>query len=295
MKKLGNFGGAFLLTLSLCSVVLPIAAQTASPTLTALNNFEQSIMLGDILPAVTPNLPPNVMASLTGGALDLRTQTNYNPQSSTLTMTFFTVQTGSPSPTNLTQVNPTNLFGSLSFSTDRIYVTSKSVQFVGAVTNGSSSPFGSFQSTPYSISFAYSGTPPTFTNAMIELAGTLVLLSPTATGTVTITQPSSTGGTGSTGVTIVTNIAGSAVVGTNSFEVGTNQIMLDASQSTSSNPGPLTYSWSVAPNFLSAVVIGSTQAAPLIELSAKGTYQFNLTVTDSTGVSSTATITVQFI
>jgi len=275
---------------------VPARAQTTTPTLTALNNFEQSITLSDVLPAVTPNLPANVMAAITGGALDLRAQTNYNPSASILTMTFFTVQTGSPTPANLTQINPSNIFGSLTFSVDRLYVTSSVVQFVGSVTSGSSTPFGSFLGVPYSLSFTYSGTPAKFTNSIIELGGTLVVLSPAAAGTVSIIQPSTGGGgAGATGVTIAVNIAGSASQGTNSFAVETNQIAPDASKSTSSNAGALTYSWVVAPNSLSAVIIGSSSATPLIELSTKGTYQFTLTVTDATGVTNTATITVQYI
>jgi len=298
MKSLGNFGGALLLTLSLGILIfsVPARAQTTPPTLTALNNFEQSITLSDVLPAVTPNLPANVMAAITGGALDLRAQTNYNPSANILTMTFFTVQTGSPTPANLGQINPSNIFGSLTFSVDRLYVASSVVQFVGSVTSGSSTPFGSFLGVPYTLSFTYSGTPTKLTNSIIEWGGTLVLLSPAAAGTVSITQPSTGGGgAGATGVTIAVNIAGSASQGTNSFAVETNQITLDASKSTSSNAGALTYSWVVAPNSLSAVIIGSSSAAPLIELSTKGTYQFTLTVTDATGVTNTATITVQCI
>ena len=299
MKSLGNFGGALLLTLSSGILIfsVPARAQTTSPTLTALNNFEQSITLSDVLPAVTPNLPANVMAAITGGALDLRAQTNYNPSANMLTMTFFTVQTGSPTPANLGQINPANIFGSLTFSVDRLYVTSSVVQFVGSVTSGSSTPFGSFLGVPYTLSFTYSGTPAKLTNSIIELGGTLVLLSPAAAGTVNITQPSTggSGGTGATGVSITVNIAGSASQGTNSFAVEANQINPDASKSTSSNAGALTYSWVVAPNSLSAVIIGSSSAAPLMELSTKGTYQFTLTVTDATGVTNTATITVQYI
>jgi len=300
MKSLRSLGGALFLAsgLSMIAFSVPAGAQTSAsaPTLTSLSNFEQSLTASSVLPPIT-NLPPDVLAAIGGGALDLRVQTNYNPQANLLTMTFFTVQTGSPTPTALGSINPASIFGSVTIGVDRIYVTSKAVMFVGTVASGSNTLIGTIQGAPASFSFAYSSdTPPKITNVMTLAAGAVVLFSPTATGTVNITQPSSGGGGGgTTGVTIVVSAgAGSLTVGPNNFQVLSNEVVLDASQSTSTNPGALTYSWSTTS--ANAGIIQGNTATPLVQLSVKQqTYQFNVTVTDATGATATATITVQYI
>lgn len=302
MKSFRGIESVLLLGLAaaIISLTSPAAAQTVAsdPTLTGLSNFEQSITLSDILPAVAINVPANVLASITGGALDFRAQTNYNPQTSALTLTFFTVQTGSPTPTNLAQLNAANIYGSMAISVSQIYVTSNVVMFVGAISTATTTPLGSYPGTPATFSFAYSSaTPPALTNAMLTVAGNLAVVSPKANGNVTITLPAGTGTGGTTtGVTIVVSAGGGIVsMGNNSFQVASNQLMLNASQSTSSNPGALTYSWVSAAGSENAGIIGANTATPLIQLFSIGTYQFTLTVTDAKGVTATTTVTVQYI
>jgi len=205
------------------------------------------------------------------------------------------VQTGSPSPTNLGTVNPASIFGSIGITVDRIYATSKAIMFVGTVSSGANTPVGSIQGAPAVFSFAYStDNPPKITNAITLIAGTEVLFSPTATGTVSITQPSSGGGGTTSGITIVVNAgAGSISMGTNTFQVVANQVMLDASGSTSTNAGPLTYVWTTTS--ANAGIIQANSATPLIQLGIKNqTYQFTLTVTDSKGATATATVTLLY-
>lgn len=303
MKSVRRGNTLSLLGLAACNMllVIPAGAQTSSsaPSLTALKNFEQSIQASDFLPGVPANIPGNVLASVTGGALDLRAQTNYNAQTNILNVTFFTVQTGSPTPTNLGQLTASNVFGTATINVNQLYVTTNAVMLVGTMSASSSALLGSVAGTPASFSFSYnSATPPALTNAILTVAGTLAVVSPTATGTVTITQPASGGGTGGTtsnGVTIVvTGGTGIGVIGPNNFAVDSNQVFLSASQSTSSNPGALTYSWTSNATSAPTVILGANTATPMIELLAMGSYQFTLTVTDAKGVSATANITVQY-
>lgn len=296
MKSLRS-RGALLLCLILLAVRAGAQTSTSTPTLTALEGFEQSLTLGNILPSAAVNLPANVQASITSGALDLRAQTNYNPAAGTLTVTFFTVQTGSPTPTNLSQTSPSSIYGSVTINVSQVFLTGQAVMFVGTVSSGSGTLLGSFQGAPASFSFAYSSaTPPVLTNSILVIAGTAVAFSPTATGTVTITQPSTGSGGSGTGVTIVVSAgAGSASIGTDSFQVASNQVVLNASQSTSSNPGALMYSWVAAPGSQNAGIIGANTATPLIQLFNKGAYQFTLTVTDAKGVTATVTVSVQYV
>ncbi len=97
-----------------------------------------------------------------------------------------------------------------------------------------------------------------------------------------------------TGITIVITGPGGATSTTNTFQILSGSVNLDASQSTSSNPGGLSYSWKTAPGYPSIGIPGGNTAKPSIQLPYAGTYQLILTVTDSTGVTATATVTLQY-
>ena len=98
---------------------------------------------------------------------------------------------------------------------------------------------------------------------------------PPATGTVTIVV----NGPGATGTV-------------NTFVTASNQITLDASQSTTPNPNPM-FSWMSSPGYPPVGIIGANTATPSIQLSTRGVYQLTLTVTDVSGATATATVTIQ--
>jgi hypothetical protein len=101
---------------------------------------------------------------------------------------------------------------------------------------------------------------------------------------------------GQTGPTIVITGPGGATSTNNTFQVFLNQVTLNASQSTSTNPGALSYSWSVAPGFpTGGGIVGATTATPTFQLTTPQTYQYVLTVTDAAGAKATATVTIQYI
>jgi hypothetical protein len=105
--------------------------------------------------------------------------------------------------------------------------------------------------------------------------------------------PPPSGGKG--GITIKVTGPGGATSATNTFSTVSNQISLSASLSTSSNPGALTYAWTPSPGFPTVGIVGGNTSTASFQLVFQGTYQFTLTVTDSTGLKATATVTVQFI
>ena len=106
------------------------------------------------------------------------------------------------------------------------------------------------------------------------------------------TPPPSSG----SGVNIMISGPGGATSSTNTFQVFANFVTLDASKSTSSNPGALTYSWTIAPGFpTGGGIVGASTATPTFQLTTPQTYQYILTVTDATGAKATATVTIQYI
>lgn len=95
------------------------------------------------------------------------------------------------------------------------------------------------------------------------------------------------------GVTAVATAPGTPV-DTATVETQSSQIVLNGSQSSSTNTGGLSYSWKPSPGYPVAAIIGSETAQPLVQFGGRGTYQFTLTVKDRTGDSGTAIITVRY-
>jgi hypothetical protein len=296
MKLLRSIGGALsiALILGLLAVAVPAGAQTLN-TLT----MERVLVLSSAHSTLTPNLPASLLGSVTSGALEIHEQTNYNPQASLLTSTFFVMPAGSTLPTSLSTVPATNYLATLSLSVDKTYVTSSAVQFAGTISQSSAPLFGSasYQGAPATVSFGYTkDTPPKIHDVTESIAGVAVAYTGAATGTLTITQPpTGGGGGGGTGVTIVVN---GATGTTPSFQTTVNQLTLDASASSSTNAGALTYTWSIPQGSPSAGISfpGGNTAVAFVQLSSgKQTYIINLTVTDATGATATSTITIVFL
>lgn len=294
MKLLRSLGGAFsvALVLGLLIVAVPAGAQT----LTALT-MERVLTLSSTQSSLTSNLPASVLASIAAGTLEIHEQTNYNPQGNSLTSTFFLEPAGTTPPVNLGTVSASNILAIVALTPDKIYVTSKAVQFVGLISQSNTPLFGtaSYQGVPSTVSFGYTtDTPPKIHDVIETVAGVAVAYTAAATGTLTITQPTTPGGpTGGTGITIIVN--GSTGT-TPSFQTTVNQVILNASASTSTNAGALTYAWAPAAGSPSMGITGGSTATASIQLaSGRQTYTVTLIVTDATGATATATITINYI
>ena len=92
------------------------------------------------------------------------------------------------------------------------------------------------------------------------------------------------------GAAVTAAINGPSVIETNS-----PQVALDASGSTTPNTGDLTYSWSVPQGYPQAAILNGGTATPTVQMSTRGLHQFTVTVTDRTGATSSATVTVRYI
>jgi hypothetical protein len=256
----------------------------APPVLQTLN-IERMVPLTSLQSTLTPNIPANVQAGVTSGALEVRESLQFNPQNCLLTVTMFTVQPGSPLPTPTTTT--TSNFSVFTIKiTDILSTTTPSPSFlmVGTVaTNTPASPFGNLSGAPAEVSIGYTtDTPPKISNAVVVIAGTVVEFTAAASGTLTFTGAPSTppGTTGA--VKVVIAPVGTAFAPTN--------ITLDASASTGAST-PLTYAWTVVAGPAS---LGSpTAAVTSAFLPFNHTvYIFQVTVKDAAGNTGTGTVSV---
>lgn len=87
----------------------------------------------------------------------------------------------------------------------------------------------------------------------------------------------------------------SAVAAPKATSATSRQIQLDGSKSTSVDGKPLTFSWTIPQGSPQAAISGGSTATPLVTFTVRGTYTFQLTVTDSGGVTSIDTATVTYL
>ncbi len=245
----------------------------------------------------------------------------YNPQLNTLTTALSVAPAVSANPSSSPPAGGSSATARLTITIDLIYITSEAVMFVGTVIDGSTVLGPNIWGAPVSFSFAYApGGVSKISRVTEVVAGRAVLYSLASKGSLTITQPSGdvsfafsqpeiTGDVGGdatwppppdcsgsdNGVNVVIVGPSGSAISADTFQTFTNQIVLDASRSTSTNGGALSYTWTASPGFPKSVITGANTASPFIELSKKGDYQFILTVVNSTGGVSKVTVTVRFV
>ena len=122
------------------------------------------------------------------------------------------------------------------------------------------------------------------------ITGTLLSVGTGNSGGTSGGSGGGTGGGGGGGTSGTT-----AVASPKNLVVSSNQVQLNGSASTSADGKPLTYLWTIAPGSPSAAISGATTATPLVQLSSGyNTYNFILTVTDSSGKTATDTASVTY-
>jgi hypothetical protein len=150
------------------------------------------------------------------------------------------------------------------------------------------------------VSIGYTmDTPPVINNVVEVVAGTVVAYSAAGAGTVSFppvtTPPPGSGGNGQA-PTVLLKIGNNnffAPAPTGALQVRQSPFQVDASGSTDPNNLPLTYSWSSDRPV--AFVPGPNAAAPNIQFgSGSGDYRITVTITNSEGVSTTASFTLSY-
>jgi hypothetical protein len=292
---------------------IPLAAQTSpttpttaatcttAPTGLTTLNFERAATLSDILTTLTPNLAANVLASIAGGAQEIREIFIYNPQQGTVTSTVFLVASGAPLPTP-----------NFNFQTGVIQTTTTKISLILAGCNpvpslllvgtasasSASGAFGNVNGSPVAISIGYTtDTPPKINNVAEVIAGIVVAYSAAGTGTVTfpvvpVVPPGSTGGVT---VTVTSPQLGTLMGGAKVIQTSQNPTLLDASGSTGgASTDALTYSWSTLGSPVNFTGTGKTGQIE-VTFPSPGDYTIQLTVTDtSTGTSAMYSVILEY-
>ena len=268
-----------------------------SGTLTSYS-LERRVPLSAFSTTQTPNVPADVLAQITSGALEVRERLIYNAQNNQVTSTWFTQAPSATFPTPLT----TNLTGStlqvFAINAANTLVTGKpqpNVMFFGTVANVNLvGPFGDFTGAPAMLSTTFtqptdSSTPQALSNVLLVVGGTFSSYTADATGSIVATlPPSGGGGGGGGGGNGPTADAGPNMTTTSSV------VIHDGSKSTGT--APLTYAWTMASTSnKQAAISGANTVMPQAFLGdGAGDYVFQLTVTDANGATATATTTVSY-
>jgi hypothetical protein len=87
-----------------------------------------------------------------------------------------------------------------------------------------------------------------------------------------------------------------ALAGPKDITVTQKSIQLDGTQSVSADGSPLTYSWAIPQGYPSVAIGGGNTSTPTVQFPlTRGTYMFQLTVTDSAGNTATDSVTLNYM
>ncbi len=278
-----------------CAFTLAAAALVAqtstSPVLTVAGlSAEAPVATDQILGGGLPPLPDDLLNSIQSGSLELRQQVLFDTTKSTLRVTLLLVPAGTALPTPDGQPGATPFFA-LTANTTQVSATMNQLSITGTITSQQySSLFGELTGELVTVTAGYStssdGTA-VFSGLSATLPGAGVFYSQAGGGRVRIT--------GQTGASLPLAVAGPKG---QSFTVP--QFSLSGSRSSDPQGGMLTYKWAlIAQPGQSVTLTNDSTATPTITITdgpfAYGTYTFQLTVTNSAGLSSIDTVSVDYL
>lgn len=129
-------------------------------------------------------------------------------------------------------------------------------------------------------------------NGNVTLSSDSIFRLNTSTGAATPLSLYNAGGLPIYGAVEVRTLA---VASPKNSTVVARQIQLDGTQSISADGKPLKYQWSIPPGNLTAAILKGDTATPSVQFAnGRGSYNFLLTVTDSTGKTATDVVTVNY-
>jgi hypothetical protein len=295
MKRLHLFGFALLVAAPVIAQTTPPATCTTPPARFTAFNIERGLNVGTgVFTTLTPNIPANVLAAVTSGAVEVREQATLNTNNNTMTVQAFLAQPGSSSPTMPGTIQFSNVLWRYNVQIEDIHFSCQPVPsalIVGRIQqNFPDTPFGNANGALIAIGVGYTNeATPTVNNVTVLVPGVAGLYSPSAVGTVTFPTSSVTPpGTTDNNPTIV------FTPGQRQTTFG-RQIYLDASRSTDPRGLQLTYQWRQVNQNIPAGLNNANTATPLVTFSGgPGDYVFEVTATNSQGQSVTAQTTITY-
>jgi streptogramin lyase len=266
---------------------------------TALN-LERAIPLANVLTTLPLNADPTKLAAIASGALEIRELLVYAPQSGIVTSTVFLVTPRSPLPSPIGVVTAANTVTRTTISISDLVTSCSpipSLLFIGTITGSLGNLYGTnLVGAPAGISIGLTtDLPPKVHDVSETIAGVVTVFSSAASGTLTLSAaPSTGGGNGGTGPTIVVKFANGSIAVPNAVTQALfSPFLLDASGS-SSTGGALTFAWSTTSNSPVAFVGTGVPGQILVQFPGPGAYAIQLKVSDASGASALFTITLEF-
>ena len=272
-------------------------AQTTPPAIQTLT-LETTLPFSQIGITGDTDIPSNVLASVTGGALEIRQLVELWPAvgagapgtNTNLRIRHILVQPGAPNPTPTGTQNAVLEDYIVRIDDTIRTIDPNTVTYVGTIdTLNANSPLAGRTGRPAIYSLSWEGTPRRVRHTTLLIPGRLTTFAATSSGTLLLAgeTPGGTPGPGTgTNQPPVARIAGGPRITTSQTEIS-----LDASGSSDPGNSALTYSWRVVHG--AANLINPTSATPRIQFGGNADeYVFEVTVRNAAGATSTATINV---
>lgn len=296
------FSAAIALSVAALSQTTPTtpATCTTPPATVTAFDIERKPSLSGFLTTQAISVPPEFLAALTSGAVELREKMIYNSQLGTITFTVFAVPGGTPIPTPNFDFR-TGVAQTATMKVNEIITGCSpfpSITFIGKIIDSAPNPslYGVGLTGATSIvSVGYTlDTPPKINNVAGTIAGLAVAWSADAVGTLTFPPPPAGPPTPGTGVSITLKHPGGTAAASSAtpVQVAQSPILLDASAST--GQGALTFTWASGSASPVSFVSTGTTGQILVYFPSSGDYAITVTVTDSTGASANLTTIFQF-
>jgi hypothetical protein len=257
-------------------------AQAVSPGITSFR-AEGTLPYNQIGVPQLPDVPSNVADAITSGALEIRQVVTWAPPGSNINIRHLLVQAQAPNPTP--DGSQVAIVDNYNVSVRELATSTNALTFVGSLSQIlGQSPFGLSSGDPvyYSLGYTTPGTTTTFRNITLVVPGKLTTFVSSGVGNLAF----SGGGTGPTPGGLQANAGPD-------FSTGQSEVMLDAVLSTVPAGTTVTYRWRSVSG--PGNVLDPNSRATRVQLAGNaGDYVFELTITDSSGNTSSDQVRVTF-
>lgn len=251
---------------------------------------ESVLTLDQITAGGNAAIPPEVLSLLSSGAFELRHQVSYDAVQQSLLSQGVILPVGSPLPSTpdmaIASLWSITVAASLA---DTVSTPQPQVTVIGTVKlTGGILPFGQVGGSSFTFSAAYAeeGDQVSFTGISTAFAGVGSMSSPTGAGSIHSIRPSAA--------------MPRAIAGPKGAQITLPQIQLDGTTSYDPDGAILTYKWALLPQAGQDVSLARADTAtPVANITpghfAFGTYTFQLTVTNPSGLTSSDTVTILYV